>query len=100
MAARGLFDGTPLGRDGFPLRLSLFPGASIDAPRQMRNLRPLRAYLSLLRLRIRIHLYDLSIRGFVVAEIADPGPRTGTTGITDAGYSSVRFLVGTKSRID
>src|SRR5437870_13143086 len=100
MPPRGFFDGASLGRDCVLLRLSFFPGATMDAPWQMQNLWPLRTYLSLVRLCVWIHLYDLSIRSFVVVGIADPGPRTRTTCTDDARYSSIRFLVETKCRID
>jgi hypothetical protein len=60
MAARGLLDGTPLGRDCLLLCLTFFPVATINVTWQMRNPWPLRAYLSLIRFRVWIHLFNSS----------------------------------------
>ncbi len=55
MLACGFLDGATLVRYGLFLGLALAPRARIDRPRQMRNLCPLRADLSFLRFRVRIH---------------------------------------------
>jgi hypothetical protein len=91
MPPGGFLDGASLGRDCFLLCLSFFPGATINVTCQMRNPWPLRAYLSLIRFRVWIHLSNSSLR-FAVAGIADPGPRAGT-GISDTGKNGIRFLV-------
>jgi hypothetical protein len=60
MPPRGFLDGASLGRDRLFLRLSFFPGATINVTWQMRNPWPLRAYLSLIRFRVWIHLFNSS----------------------------------------
>lgn len=55
MLARRLLDRATLGRDALLVGLALTSRPIINRPRQMRNLWPLGAYLSLLRFRVRIH---------------------------------------------
>src|SRR6267143_1647651 len=62
LSNRGFLDRAPLGCDRFLLCLSLTFCAIVDLAWQMRNLRPLPTYFPLVRLGVRVHDSEYSIR--------------------------------------